>query len=107
VFLVVVALVLIIVVTGDIYTKEFTVSVTAKNIVDNPITGKKNLVDAELENGDMRVFFVGDSPFRPRDNSKEVYEQIEVGKTYIFEVYGSYIPGIREYENILKIREVK
>ena len=87
-------------------TKGYTVTVTDKNI-KNYSESSKFLVFTKLENGETKVFYIGDSLFKGRWNSADNYADIEVGKTYKIEVIGWRIPFLSSYENIIKFKKLE
>lgn len=87
-------------------TKEYTVTVTDKNI-KNYNESSKFLVFTKLENGETKVFTIEDSWFKSRWNSADYYADIEVGKTYKIEVIGKRSPVISGFENIIEFKKLE
>lgn len=59
-----------------------------------------------VDTDEVRVFQITDSYSHGRFNSSDLYGSIEVGKTYVFTVYGYRTEYLSEYENILSVEEV-
>ncbi|MNC80987.1 hypothetical protein D3C75_1339710 [compost metagenome] len=48
-----------------------------------------------------------DSLWETKFNSSDIYAELEVGKTYKFEVYGFRIAFWSKYENIVEVQEIE
>lgn len=59
------------------------------------------------ENGTEYKFKDANMLIRGKMNSFEMYQDLEVGKTYKFTVVGHKVPIIAPYENILRYEEIK
>lgn len=65
----------------------------------------KYLIFTKINNEEIQVFEITDSFIQGRWNSSDVYADIEVGKTYSFEVVGKRIPFFSMYPNIIRYKE--
>lgn len=73
--------------------------------------GKKDSKDVYMVytkdlDGNVHVFKDEDTWYYFKFNSSDVYGEIEVGKTYEFDVYGLRIPFLSKYQNIISVKEV-
>lgn len=93
---------------GTFNDKTYTVTVTDKErvIENNKEKTSKYLIYGENQN-ETYVFENTDNWLRGKFNSSDFYGKIKEGKTYKFTVIGYRIPFFSEYENIIKIEEVK
>ena len=80
---------------------------TNKEITE--ITIKDKYVDVNNENGvflivsmDNYTYKVSDLLFKGKFNSTDIYNNLEIGKTYEIETTGYRIPFLSEYKNINK-----
>lgn len=92
-------------------------TVTDKDIKKDPNSSSRSkenkteskdvyMVYTKDENGEVHVFKDEDTWYYLKFNSSDVYAEIEIGKTYEFDVYGLRIPFISSYQNIIKVKEV-
>lgn len=118
----VIAMVLIVAfISGDFLIAKTTrqtivATVTGKDIKKTPnsSSSKENkqeskdiyMVYTKDENGEIHVFKNEDTWYYFKFNSSDVYAELEVGKTYEFDVYGLRIPFFSSYQNIIKVKEV-
>lgn len=85
--------------------REITATVTDK-VVKNSDGKDKYLVFTKTSDGETAVFEVTDALFAGRFDSSDLYAEIEVGKTYRFDVGGSrnrlfsWYPNIYGYEEM-------
>lgn len=86
--------------------REITATVTDKDVKNSDGKGKY-LVFTKTSDGETAVFEVTDALFAWRFNSSDLYGEIEVGKTYQFDVGGSRNRLLSWYPNIYGYVEVK
>lgn len=92
--------VLVIGLPGYFGEKEYTITITDKNI-KNYDGSSKFLVFTKTDKGATRVFEVTDTIVKGRWNSADDYAELEIGKTYDVDVIGWRIPLLSQYENII------
>ena len=86
--------------------REITATVTDKD-VKNSDGESKYLVFTKTSDGETAVFEVTDALFAGRFDSSDLYAEIEIGKTYKFDVGGSRNRLFSWYPNIYGYEEVK
>ena len=86
--------------------REITATVTDKD-VKNSDGESKYLVFTKTSEGETAVFEVTDALFAGRFDSSDLYAEIEIGKTYKFDVGGSRNRLFSWYPNIYGYEEVK
>lgn len=64
------------------------------------------LVVTRLADGEEHIFQVTNSYSHLNFSSSKLYDSIEVGKTYTFNVYGYAKEDFQQYENILSVEEI-
>ena len=106
IWIIAIALLVAVTVTVKVQTNIniYTATVTDKS---RAIEGDGYLIFTTLDNGQIKVFENDDSFLKGKFNSSDVYAQIEIGKTYIFKVYGYRIPLLSWYENITRFHEIR
>lgn len=67
----------------------------------------KYLIYTKVNGEAFEVYENTDNLLRGKFNSSDVYNQIEIGKTYRFRVVGFRIPFLSMYKNILEVTEIK
>lgn len=102
---------------GFLFIRAFSYATTSNHSYTATVTETKELptggglpkhlvVTRLVDTNEVHVFEVSNSFLRFRFDSSKVYNSIEIGKTYIFNVYGYCNEDFREYENILSVEEV-
>ena len=69
--------------------------------------GDKYLIYCHNENGNSEVFEITDSILKFRFDSSDLYNDVQVGKTYEFTICGSRVPWLSWYPNIYQIKEAE
>ena len=86
--------------------REIVATVTDKD-VKNSNGESKYLVFTKTSDGETAVFEITDALFAGRFNSSDLYAEIEIGKTYKFDVGGTRNELFSWYPNIYGCEEVK
>lgn len=117
IFLGVVIVLMVAILAGNFIIAKTTRQTIIATVTDKDIKRDKNsdknkeaediyMVYTKDENGEVHVFVNKDTLYYLKWNSSNVYAEIEVGKTYEFDVYGLRIPFMSMYQNIIKVTEV-
>lgn len=85
--------------------RDVVTTVTNKDIKNNYKTSKY-LIFCKNNKGNTEVFEITDSFFASRFNSSDIYANIEIGKTYTFNVGGSRNNLFSWYPNIYTYQEI-
>ncbi|MEE3895339.1 hypothetical protein [Priestia megaterium] len=84
---------------------EYTLTVTDKTVKTSG-DSSTYLIFTKDSDGHVKTLKNVDSLFKGKHNSSDIYADLEVGKTYKFNVFGYRIPFLSAYENIEKYKEV-
>ena len=116
-----VLILIIAIIAGDFIISKATRQTIVATVTDKDIKKEPNnssskedkkeskdvyMVYTKDENGEVHVFKNEDTWYYFKFNSSDVYAEIEIGKTYEFDVYGLRIPFFSSYQNIIKVKEV-
>lgn len=85
--------------------RDVTVTVTDKTVKNDSGDGKYLIYTKDAE-GEIEVYEITDSLFSGRFDSSDDYAEIEVGKTYKFDVAGSRVRFLSWYPNIYEIQKI-
>ncbi|MED4098397.1 hypothetical protein [Priestia megaterium] len=84
---------------------EYTLTVTDKTVKTDS-ESSTYLIFTKDSDGHVKTLKNVDSLFKGKHNSSDIYADLEVGKTYKFNVFGYRIPFLSAYENIETYKEV-
>lgn len=80
---------------------------TACVVEDKDRTRSENGSDMRVYTENCGVLQVSDNLLKFHFDSSDVFNEIEVGKTYDFETFGYRVPVLSQFESIINATEVK
>jgi len=101
------AILVSILITGCDYVNEQYVIATVKDKAVKIKRDGEGTTSIYLIFTDGGTFKIEDQLFFGKWNSSDIYGEIEVGKTYEFQLFGYRIGILSEYQNILSVKLIK